>query len=318
MRESELLSRIYSRSADLAVAFPHVIVGPGDDCAVLGSPAGGQILLKVDQLIEGRHFVRGTALEAIARKAVARAVSDIAAMAGTPTAALAACALPKNFPQDPANQLFESVSRWARTFGCPLVGGDIASFATADAPMTLTITIVGEPHARRGAVLRSTARGGDAVYITGAVGGSFDKTTGGGRHLSFEPRLQEAAWLADELGQDLHAMMDVSDGLGIDTGRLAQASGVQIDLGAREIPLGGQSMPDPNELHAAVLDAIATGEDYELLFTVPTSRQLPSHCPVTGTPLTRIGTCIAAQPAATLHMPDGSKVDITSRGWEHH
>src|SRR4051812_43366535 len=128
MRELELLSRIYARSSDLAALYPQVIVGPGDDCAVV--EAAGP-MLKVDQLIEGRHFVQGTSLDLIARKALARAVSDIAAMAGTPIAALAACALPRGFPQEPSNQLFEAVSRWARHFGCPLVGGDIASFAEA-------------------------------------------------------------------------------------------------------------------------------------------------------------------------------------------
>jgi thiamine-monophosphate kinase len=313
MRELDLLSRIYDRSRDLSADFPQVLVGPGDDCAVVASPPGGQLLLKVDQLIEGRHFLRGTALDLIARKAIARAVSDIAAMAGAPTAALAAAALPRGFPQEPANQLFDAASRWARHFGCPLVGGDIASFAGADAPLSLTITIIGTPHTRRGPVLRSTALEGDAVYITGAVGGSFDKATGGGRHLSFDPRLPEARWLADTLGPDLHAMMDISDGLGLDAGRMAEASNLSIELDAAAIPLAGAPGPD------ALFDAVAAGEDYELLFTTPAASVLPSFCPTTGTPITRIGRCVPAdgRPRCTLRLTNGAQVDVSTRGWQH-
>src|SRR4051812_4851375 len=179
MRELDLLSRIYDRSRDLSAAFPHVLLGPGDDCAVV-AVGPSQVLLKVDQLIEGRHFVHGTSLDLIARKALARSVSDIAAMAGTPGAALAAAALPRDFPQSAANDLFEAASRWAREFGCPLVGGDISSFEAADSPIALSITIMGTPHQARGPVLRSTARAGDAIYVTGTIGGSFDKATGGG------------------------------------------------------------------------------------------------------------------------------------------
>lgn len=310
MRELDLLSRIYDRSRDLSGSFPQVLVGPGDDCAVIAA-GGGQLLLKVDQLIEGRHFVRGTALDLIARKAIARAVSDIAAMAGTPTAALAAATLPRNFPQERADQLFDAASRWARHFGCPLVGGDIASFAGADAPIALSITIVGTPHAARGPVLRSTAREGDSVYLTGAIGGSFDKATGGGRHLTFEPRLVEARWLADVLGRDLHAMLDISDGLGIDTGRLGAASGLAIELAGESIPLNGPPGTD------AILQALSAGEDYELLFTAPASRAIPSACPLTSTPITRIGRSTPGTSTCTLVLPDGSRTDVSTRGWQH-
>jgi thiamine-monophosphate kinase len=318
MRELDLLSRIYDRSRDLSETYPQVLVGPGDDCAVIATSTG-QMLLKVDQLIEGRHFVRGTALDLIARKAIARAVSDIAAMAGTPTGALAAAALPRNFPQEPANQLFDAASRWARHFGCPLVGGDISSFESADAPLSLSITIIGTPHPKRGPVLRSTARPGDHIYVTGAIGGSFDRATGGGRHLSFEPRLREAAWLADTLGPDLRAMMDISDGLGLDAGRLAAASDLAVELDAEAIPLD-HSRADQPPSASAVLDAVSAGEDYELLFAAPALNTVPATCPLTGTPITRIG--VAKLPASTsrsvLRFADGSIKDISSRGWEHH
>lgn len=328
MREADLLTRIYARSAALRDAFPRVEVGPGDDCAVLGidtvRPGRGSVLLKTDQLIEGRHFVPGTPLDLIARKAIARAISDIAAMGGTPLACLAACALPRHFPQEPANQLFEACAKWAAHFQAPLVGGDIAAFATADAPLTLTITAIGEPDFIHGPVLRSGARPGDHLYITGQIGGSFDPGTGMGRHLTFEPRVKESQWLISTLGPRLHAMMDLSDGMGMDAGRMAAASGVEIELdvpraclharagrvSTRENALfAGDSMPDP------MLAAVSEGEDYELLFAVEPGTTLPTICPETGTALTRIGVCRAGKGAWLLL--GGERADITQRGWEH-
>ncbi len=316
MREAELLTHIYSRSAGLSGVFPRVLVGPGDDCAVLGVGAvagGAAVLLKTDQVIEGRHFVRGTPLDLVARKAIARAVSDIAAMAGTPTAILAACALPRGMTQEDANTLFEACAAWSQRFGAPLVGGDIATFAANGAGLTLTITAVGEAHTVRGGVLRSTARVGDHLYITGRIGGSFDAETGMGRHLTFEPRVKEAAWLADELNHDLHAMMDLSDGLGIDAGRMAAASSVQLEL---TLPPECLQLGAAGPTLEATLRAISQGEDYELLFAVDPARQVPPVCPATGTMLTRIGVCRGGE-GAVLVADNGERVEIHRLGWEH-
>jgi thiamine-monophosphate kinase len=314
MREGELLARIYGRSAGLAGAFPQVLVGPGDDCAVV-TVGGTSLLLKTDQLIEGRHFVSGTPLELVGRKAVARAVSDIAAMGGRPVAALAACALPRGFSG--ADALFDACYRWAEKFGAPLVGGDIASFATEGAALTLTITVLGEPHAERGPVLRSGARAGDEVYVTGEIGGSFDAATGCGKHLEFVPRVQEGWWLAGTLGRKLCAMMDVSDGLGMDAGRLAVASGVGVELENVEACLSGEILrraesPPPR---GVVLGAVADGEDYELLFVVEAGTEVPAVCPATGTRITRVGVCVEGN-GAYLRI-GGERVEVSGRGWEH-
>ena len=119
---------------------------------------------------------------------------------------------------------------WAERFGCPLIGGDIARVA---GPTVLTCTVVGAAHPARGAVLRSGARVGDGVYLTGALGGSFAS----GRHLTFTPRVREAAELCDALGEDLTAMMDVSDGLGRDAARIGEASGACLEIEASAIPM---------------------------------------------------------------------------------
>lgn len=312
MRESELLRHIYTRSDDLTAVFPGVEVGPGDDCAVVGV-ATGQALLKVDQVVEGRHFAADAPIDLITRKSVARAVSDVAAMGGVPMYALAGAVLPRAWATK-ADALFDAMSSWARRWGCPLVGGDISTLGEAlSGPLVLSIAVVGRPHAARGAVLRSGARSGDGVYATGAFGNSL----GSGRHFVFEPRLAEASWLCDVLGERLHAMMDVSDGLGIDAGRMASASGVRIEFDADSIPMHADAKNQPAGASRPGLPAwrraLADGEDYELLFAA--AGDVPSACPATGVPVTRIGR--VASGSGTVIVSQGRPYEIGDMGWEH-
>lgn len=299
MREDDLLSHVYRRSSDLERAFPWVEAGPGDDCAVVrvGQP---RVLLKTDQIVEGRHFVPGTPIAMVARKAISRPLSDLAAAAGRPVAALAAAVLPPAWRGERANELFDALAGVARGFACPLVGGDIAMAESG--PLVLTISIVGEPHPARGPVTRRGALPGDWLYVTGRVGGSFGEG-GLGRHLTFEPRLAEARALADTLGERLHAMMDLSDGLGIDAGRLGRASGVRMEIDAGAIPLA------PGVV--GVERAIRDGEDYELFFAA--AGEVPGA--VEGTPVTRIGRVVAGS-GAVLVTPGGA-VEVSGQGWDH-
>lgn len=302
MNESRLLRRIAERSTGLG---PDVVVGPGDDCAVV-RVGGGLLLLTVDHVVEHRHYVGPlvggpTPLDLVARKAVARSVSDVAAMAGTPRWALATAALPPGFPDGVAGELFEALRAWAERFGCPLVGGDIAS-TVAGAPVVLTVTVGGAPHAARGPVLRSGARAGDWVWMTGHLGGSLPS----GRHLTFEPRVREGAWLAGELGERLHAMIDVSDGLGRDATRMAEASGVRVELDGRRFPLHEPLSPT----------AARDGEDYELLFTAAEGAELPRACPETGTAVTRIGRVVAGS-GCVIEDVGGTLWNAAELGYEH-
>ncbi|MCA9311688.1 MAG: thiamine-monophosphate kinase, partial [Phycisphaerales bacterium] len=241
--ETELLRHIYRRSADLA-GHPCIALGPGDDAALLHLPAA--TLVTVDQLVEGRHYRPDLDVDLVARKAVARSVSDIAAMGGRPLAGFATACLRSDFRE--ADHLFDRMSHWARCWAAPLAGGDIA---TGPGPTVLTVTMLGELPDGVPPVLRSGARAGDRVVVTGALGGSLAS----GRHARFEPRLAEAAWLQTHARPT--AMLDISDGLGRDAGRLAEASGVRIVLEAARLPR-----------HAEVADwrrAASDGEDYELL-----------------------------------------------------
>jgi thiamine-monophosphate kinase len=352
MRESELLAHIALRSNGLPDRFPHVLVAPGDDCAVLRTPNADQLLLTTDHLVEGRHFEpidlfhNRSMLDLIARKAIARSISDIAAMGGTPLCSLATACLPPNFPQDAANQLFDCMHKWAEHWNAPLVGGDISSFAAsnptqpcgvgvppassspASSSLVLTTTVLGTPH-KSGAVLRSTAHAGDAVYVTGTLGGSMLQS----RHLRFEPRLDEAALLCDSFRADvprLHAMMDISDGLGRDAARLGRASSLRLELDASLFPCS------PG---CSWRQALADGEDYELLFTIDPHigphLAMPPLCAATGTRFTRIGTVVrpprTGEPpdpprpgldrvpptGCIVKAPDGAWIDASEMGWEH-
>jgi thiamine-monophosphate kinase len=236
-------------------------------------------------------------IDRVARKSVARSVSDIAAMGGRPAWALATGALRDGF--DGGDELFDAMARWARHWGCPLIGGDIARVA---GPTVLTVTVMGRAHAKRGPVLRSGAQPGDGVYVTGALGGSLAS----GRHATFEPRLAEASWLCETLGDRLHAMIDVSDGLGRDAGRLAEASKARLEIDAGALPL-----------HAGVgswREAVSDGEDYELCFAA--SGAVPDRCPAAGVSVTRIGRVVAGSGCVVV-TGNGERIDASTMGWDH-
>jgi thiamine-monophosphate kinase len=304
VNESDLHRRIFARSADLAAAFPGVIVGPGDDCAVVKSESGDVLLLKVDQVVEGRHFRGGgaTSVDLIARKAIARAVSDIAAMGGMPRWGIASGVLPPGYAH--SDELCERLAHWGRHWGAPLVGGDIAT-GPAGCPLCLSVSLVGVPHAARGPVLRSTAKLGDEVWVTGTIGGSLG-ADGNGKHLTFEPRLAEARWLCDTLGADLHAMMDISDGLGRDAGRLGAASGVRLVIEGARVPMSAGARD--------VAKAAADGEDYELLFCVAPGRMKTAGPGLAG--MTRMGR-IEQGSGCALVLAGGEERDAAAMGWEH-
>lgn len=310
MHESTLLSMVQHLAATQNRRFPQVLVGPGDDCAVLAAPRGDQLLVTVDHVVEGRHVPAlglnpdATLLDLVARKTVARSLSDLAAMAGSPLACVVTACLPPEFAQLAAETLARRLHAWGEHFACPVVGGDIASFAkAAPGPVTLTLTALGLAHPTRGPVLRSGAQVGDDVYVTGALGGSL-ASDGMGRHLTFEPRVAEGAALASALGPALHAMMDLSDGLGVDAARLAVASHVDMEFDAGAIPIS----PAARDLRGAISD----GEDYELLFAVAPGAAMPTLA----TPITRIGRVMPGAGRALLRSPAG-QTDISTSGWLH-
>jgi thiamine-monophosphate kinase len=247
-----------------------VLVGVGDDCAVLpGHGRNHYLLFKTDAVVEGVHFTKETRPALIGRKALSRALSDLAAMGARPLSAVITLGLtPEESPQR-LRGIYSGLRAVAKKYGVDLVGGE----TTRAAQLFLNIALLGECRGHR-PVLRSTARAGELLFVTGRLGGSQS-----GKHLTFPPRLAEGEWLA--LHGYARAMMDLSDGLGADLPRLAEASRLGFIVEAESIP---------RSRGATVAQAINDGEDYELLFTVKSSQaeRLKKEWPF-ATPLHSIG-----------------------------
>ena len=302
MRESEFIQWI-CRQGGLDPAL--VEVGPGDDCAVL-KLGGERLLVTTDQLLDGVHGSLEThGPEALGRKAAARAVSDIAAMAGLPVAMVATVAAPRGFSRPQAEALYRGLRAAADELSCPLVGGDLAAWAAGPGPLAITVTVLGRC-GQLAPVLRSGARAGDVVCVTGALGGAWRS----GRDLTFRPRLAEARLLAERFG--LHALIDISDGLAADLGHLAAASGVGAELDASAVPIHADAAGLDDPLAAALSD----GEDYELLFALPEGQaeRLLASRPL-GVPVTRIGRIVDG--AGVTLIRDGRRQALPPSGWEH-
>ena len=264
MNEFELISRL-TRSLPTNKS---VVVGAGDDCAVLDLGLPDRLLLfKTDAVVEGVHFTSTTPPEKIGRKALARCLSDIAAMAGTPIAALVTLALPATFVPDFVESIYAGISALARRHEVAIVGGE----TTVNPQGTLiSVALLGSMPRGKG-VLRSGAEVGDAIFVTGELGASL-----AGKHLDFEPRLAEARWLAQHFG--LHAMLDISDGLAGDLRHILKASRVGAELLASAIPISREARRAAKAESGAktpLLAALTDGEDFELLFTVASREAVP-------------------------------------------
>lgn len=254
-----------------------VRVGAGDDCAVLGRPRDKRWqLLKTDVVVEGVHFLQGDDARSVGWKALCRALSDIAAMGGVPQHALVTVAASPEMEVERLRELYAGLRAAAERFGVAIVGGE-----TSRSPGGLFVNIALTGWVEREfCALRSGGKPRDALYVTGRLGGSL-----AGRHLGFTPRLAEARWLVAHA--PLHAMMDLSDGLAADLPRLAAASRCGFQLDEAHVPCNPGSTP---------AQALADGEDFELLFAVSESaakkleRAWRSKFPKLA--LTRIGTLL--------------------------
>jgi len=257
MNEFELIAR-------LTRALPtneFVVTGADDDCAVLDlGLADKLILFKTDAVVEGFHFTREMPPEKIGRKALARGLSDIAAMAGTPAAALVTIALAEKFDAEFVAKIYDGLNALAREHDVAIVGGETT---TNPERILISISLLGTvPRGKQ--VLRSGAKTSDAIFVTGELGGSLEE-----KHLDFEPRLAEARWLAEHFS--IHAMLDLSDGLAGDLRHILRGSGVGAELLKSAIPVSRMAKLRARQSSAAkpaFAAALTDGEDFELLFTV--------------------------------------------------
>jgi len=245
-----------------------VVTGAGDDCAILDIGLPDRLLLfKTDAVVQGIHFKDDAPPEKVGHKALGRCLSDIAAMAGKPCAALITLALPRDFDVKFIEGVYRGMNALAQRYAVAIAGGE-----TTTNPERLLISVALIGFAPRGkALLRSGAKAGDALFVTGELGGSLS-----GKHLDFEPRLAEAQWLAEHFS--IHSMLDLSDGLAGDLRHVLKASKVGAELLSDAIPASRQARLNARAESAAkppLLAALTDGEDFELLFTVASRDAVP-------------------------------------------
>ncbi len=284
--ENELVARLTRR---LALG-DDVRQGAGDDCAVIGRSRDKLWqLLKTDVVVENVHFLPGEDPRRVGWKALCRAISDVAAMGGIPGHALVTLAAPPSTPVAKIDALYAGLRKAAARFGVSIVGGETSR---SPGPLFLNVALTGRVERTR-CTLRSGGRPGDALYVTGRLGGSL-----AGRHLDFVPRVDEARWLVTHFQP--RAMMDLSDGLAADLPRLATASACGYEIQRDRLPLNAGCTAD---------QALADGEDFELLFAIGSrasarlERAWKKRFP--RLPLTRIGELRASPETRKAKLPCG-------------
>jgi len=287
-----------------------LVLGVGDDAAVLNVTEGMHLVATTDMLMDGVDFRLGEhQLEQIGHKALAVNLSDLAAMSARPVAALVSLCLPRAGGESLAKQLYAGLLATAARYDVAIAGGDTNSW---NGPLVINITALGE--VKPGCEWRrSGARPSDRILVTGSFGGSIL-----GRHLAVQPRVNEARWLADNAA--IHAAIDVSDGLSLDLWRVAEASGCGAVIDLQKVPIADDARRLAQERGDGMtpLDhALGDGEDFELVLAVPPddARRLPAVLPQ-GTSLTDIGSFAPEHGIWSLDQ-NGRRVPLVPRGWEH-
>jgi thiamine-monophosphate kinase len=301
-------------------------VGIGDDAAVLAVRRGEELVVTTDFSLEDVHFRRGWhAPEAVGHKCLARGLSDIAAMGARPVAAFVSLAVPREFTRGRrswVDRFYDGLLALAEEWSVPLAGGDLAQApGGARARVAADIVLVGAVERGR-ALLRSGAKAGDAIYVTGKLGGAAAElravmrspqrfrnvTAATAEHPHFfpEPRIHVGRALVRR--RLATAAIDISDGLSVDLEHLCEESGLHAEVDAALLPLGRG---------AAMNDALHGGDDYELLFTAGASARVPRK--ISGVPVRRIGAMLRRRsgvPQMTL-IRDGERSELKPGGWQH-
>ena len=312
LREIALLRRIREW---LGAASPPSPQGMGDDCAVLNLGRAGAVLATTDGVVYGRHFDDTAPPAAVGAKLLARNVSDIAAMGGTPKHALVHLVLGRDLKTAWLKEFYLGLAKGCREFGVTLAGG-----GTAQGPegvFAADLTLLGVPGPKL--LLRTGAQIGDAIFVTGELGGSILR-----KHLEFTPRLAEGQWLAKQEG--VRGVIDVTDGLAKDLPEILPA-GADARLEAAALPLAAAARTlAARDGVSALVHALTDGEDYELLFAVEGQTDLKSFThrwrKALRTPLIQIGVIAAAQEKKRdRQLRDGptgrSLLPAGKRGFEH-
>ena len=315
LSELELIERIARASS--AGASKLIATGIGDDCAVLRVPEGNELLVTTDFSLEEVHFRREWhSADCVGHRCLARGLSDIAAMGGEPVAAFLSLALPAELPQRWVDQFLKGMLRLAERFGVSLAGGDIAQSPNG---ILADINVVGMVPAGQ-AILRSGARPGDSIFVTGELGAAvavleqmLDNPERKFRPAAFpahfypEPQLAVARRLRQK--KLASAMIDISDGLSTDLRHICESSGVGATLVEQAIPIARMGRHEVELRHA-----LHGGDEYQLVFTVPPGKRLPLE--IAGIPLTRIG-YINEEEGIFIDHENGYRTELEAHGWQH-
>lgn len=275
-------------------------IGIGDDMAML--PVGERLITS-DMLMDGVDFdSRVHSSQQIGRKALAVSLSDCAAMAVRPRWVMVSVALPNAWSMEQAQRLYEGMDPLLEKYDCKIIGGDTNSW---NQQLVIDVSVIAEPWEGIRPVRRDGMKPGDSIFVSGFLGGSLS-----GRHLEFEPRIAEARAMASMLGDNLHAMIDLSDGLSIDAARMAASSGCGIEFDEAGL---ARVISDAAE-EAFALDgkspldhALNDGEDFELLMACALSSSASAF---------GIGVAVAGE-GIWLQGRDGSRRAIEPKGWQH-
>jgi len=293
----------FAKQSELpAEKFP---IGIGDDMAEVVLGDGTSVLITTDMLIEGVHFdLNSTTIEQAGYKSMAVSLSDCAAMATIPVAAVVAAALPKDFGQSELKELHAGIRRAGDKYGCALVGGDITSWPGKD-KLAISAAMLSR-RAKNKPIKRSGAKVGDVICVTGTLGGSRF-----GKHLEFEPRVNEALRLV-ELAR-INSMIDISDGLSSDLNRICSQSKVGAIVEAQKIPIAEAAKKYDDPLIAALND----GEDFELLFTLSADefKKLRTQWDM-DLVISEVGS-ITQEFGMRIKMPEGVVSELKPCGYDH-
>ena len=299
---------------DRIPADPRLEVPPGDDAAVLRPPAMRRTVVTVDMLTEGVDFILGPDCppRSIGHKAVAVSLSDLAAMGSRPEAVVVAVCLPQTGGDAIAHGLLEGIQAITAEYGCTLAGGDTNSW---DGPLVVSVTAIGSVPPGR-AWRRDGAKPGDLLVVTGACGGSLL-----GRHLAVEPRCREAICIADRF--EVHAAIDVSDGLSLDLSRMMQASATGAVVRLADVPIHADARRMsllPGDGKTPLDHALSDGEDFELILAMPSdaahSLVATAGKPPLDLPITIIGEVTAA-PGLVAEDAHGTRTTLPPQGYVH-
>ncbi len=282
-----------------------VRIGIGDDAAVVGNRAGESVVC-CDPVVAGVHFTADDPPELVGRKVVNRNLSDLAAMGARADWLLVSLVLPRGYPARARAALLRGIRAAARAGRAAVVGGDVA---TSPGPLVVTVTAIGHLPGR--ALVRSGARAGDTIHVTGPLGGSR-----AGHHLRFRPALAEGVWLARQPA--VHAAMDVSDGLLLDLATLLAASGgLGAELDLRALPVRRAALDlARGDRERALQHALHDGEDHVLLWTQAAAARLATGGPVAAARRRPIGR-VLAEPGLWLVDDRGRRRATGRLGFEH-